>query len=342
MPRSTIIFGNGLGMAIDSQYFTLKSGLQWVWNKSDHFKADQKRLVASAIRLRKDEYPKSEEQLDHVQLAITASNFLRSFESREWGVKWLSDESRGFPEAFRRFVHEVGWYFHDSRKEVPDKFGNSLSHFIKHTKSHVATLNYDNLLYDFFHKTKVLNGFDLLLDGFLSEGFQIANLGRHYPNRQGWYLHLHGSPLYTGNNKKMGPERARFEPNEASHIVLTYLEHKPTVIDSSHILKEYWNCLLAAFKESEKVILFGYSGEDKHLNEKIAQHCSRRAGKSIIVIEWEDSGAYKEREAEWKKRLDDCEILLRHLPNVLEFDWSEMLTLLGSKGSKRSPNGARA
>ena len=156
MPRSTLIFGNGLGMAIDPQYFKLESGLQSVWNGSVQFKVDHKRLVASAIRLQGNEYPKSEEQLDQLQVAIAASSFLRSFESED--VKWLSDESRDFPQAFRRFVHEVAWYFHNSRKQIPEKFANSLSDFIDSTRSHVAVLNYHNLIYDSLTKLVFLTG----------------------------------------------------------------------------------------------------------------------------------------------------------------------------------------
>ena len=98
MPRSTVIFGNGLGMAIDPQYFKLESGLQSVWNGSGHFSVDHKRLVTSAIRLQGNEYPKSEGQLDELQVAIAASNFLKSFESVD--VKWLNAKSRDFPQAF--------------------------------------------------------------------------------------------------------------------------------------------------------------------------------------------------------------------------------------------------
>jgi hypothetical protein len=30
MPRNTVIFGNGIGMALEPQYFKLESGLQYV------------------------------------------------------------------------------------------------------------------------------------------------------------------------------------------------------------------------------------------------------------------------------------------------------------------------
>lgn len=309
-------------MAIDSQYFLLSSGLKSVWDGSEHFGPQHKRMVVSAIPdLSADDYPQSEEQLDQLQVAIVASEFLRSFESVD--VRWLSDMSREFPEAFRRFVHEVASYFHDSGKILPDTFVNPLSAFINETKSHVAVLNYDNLLYDAFTTNGVLSGYDgALIDGFHRAGFSKNNLDRHNVNQLGWYLHLHGSPLFVGNQKLMRDERAFVVPNEASHIVLTHVEHKPLVIASSPILTEYWSRLTKAFKEAEKIILFGYSGMDSHLNETITASCHE---KDISVFEWAGSGQYGERKNFWNNALNGCHITLRHLTNLLDFsDWQSI------------------
>lgn len=316
MPKHTLIFGNGLGMAIDGQYFALRSGLQSVWNGSEHFTAKHKRLVLSAIPgLSVDQYPESEKQLDQLQIAMAASEFLKGFESDD--VKWLSDMSREFPQAFRRFIHEVASYFHHSGRTLPGTFADPLSEFIKETKSHVAVLNYDNLLYDSFTKTEVLSGFTVLIDGFLSTGFAKKNLNR-YAN-QGWYLHLHGSPLFVGNRKRVRDERSFFVPDETSHIVLTHVEHKPLVIAYSPILSEYWSRLAEALNESNKIIVFGYSGFDTHLNDTVTSNCH---GKEIHIIEWAGSGNIEERAREWRDSLDGCDIHLRHLDNPLEFnDW---------------------
>lgn len=320
MPRYTLVFGNGLGMAMDDQYFSLGSGLKSVWNGSENFGQEQKRLMVSAINgLSVNDFPKSEEQLDQLQVAIVASEFLRNFESDE--VKWLSDMSRGFPEAFRRFVHEVASYFHDSGKTLPDAFVMPLSAFIKETKSHVAVLNYDNLLYDAFNNTDVLSGYrGALIDGFLRAGFDKENLDRYNPKKLGWYLHLHGSPLFIGNRKLMGDERLFLRPDEKSHIVLTHVEHKPLVIASSLILSEYWSRLPKALKEAGKIIIFGYSGCDTHLNEIITTSCP---DKDIYIIEWEGSGEIDERTIYWSERLSGCRnIQIRHIGNLLDFnDW---------------------
>ena len=50
----------------------------------------------------------------------------------------------------------------------------SVIDFIKNTKSHVATLNYDKLLYDEFIKEEICKGYSgYLVDGFYDTGFQI-------------------------------------------------------------------------------------------------------------------------------------------------------------------------
>jgi hypothetical protein len=203
MSRSTLIFGNGLGMAVNNQYFSLSAGLKSVWNGSEHFQQKHKLLVKSAIPgLSDDDFPESEEQLDQLQVAVVASEFLRNFETDN--VKWLNENSRELPNAFRRFVHEVASYFHDSGLALPTPFITSLTDFIKLTKSHVAVLNYDNLLYDSFKEADVLSGYNgALIDGFHRNGFSKENLDRQNVQRLGWYLHLHGSPLFVSNRKLM-------------------------------------------------------------------------------------------------------------------------------------------
>ena len=281
-------------MALDEDYFSLSTGLKSVWEGSEHFRTEHKRLLVSAIDgLSINDYPQSEEQLDQLQVAIVASEFLRNFESVD--VKWLSEMSREFPEAFRRFVHEVASYFYDSGKALPDSFVSHLSDFVKETKSHVAVLNYDNLLYDSFTNSGVLSGFDgTLIDGFLKAGFAKGNLDRKNTNMLGWYLHLHGSPLFVGNRKLMRDQRGFVEPDERSHIVLTHVEHKPLVIASSPILSEYWSRLPKALKEADKVIIFGYSARVGWAECNEAQHtygeswaCSPTYDAQISLCRWE-------------------------------------------------------
>jgi len=78
MERSTIIFGNGLGMALDPDYFSLKSALYKVWNDTNLLSDAQKRLIQTALPGTSDEvYPEGEEQLNDLQVAIFASELLK-------------------------------------------------------------------------------------------------------------------------------------------------------------------------------------------------------------------------------------------------------------------------
>lgn len=322
MARLAIVIGNGLGMAIDSEYFSLSRGLASIWSGTLSFSEEQKRLVISAIPgLSPADYPSSEEQLDTLQVAIVAAGFLKSFETKD--IKWLSKASRKLPQAFRSFVHEVGAYFHKSGKTLPDKFAEGIAQFVNETKSHVATLNYDNLLYDAFVRLKVLDGYcGPLIDGFWKNGFDKEHLDRKDESRHGWYLHLHGSPLYIGNKKLMRDDRQKLEPTEKSHIVLTHVEHKPLIIESSSILSEYWKRFDEALGEADKIVLFGYSGCDTHLNEAIRARCQARP---VHVIEWKGGRERSSRQKYWDEKLKDCQVTICQVSNVLEFDaWKSL------------------
>lgn len=316
MSRCTFIFGNGLGRTLDNDYFQLSSGLSHVWNDRGSFTQEQKDLVISAITgLSANEYPQSEEQLDKLQVAIVAAGFLRSFERDD--VQWLNDHSRNLPAAFNKFIHEVSCYFHYSGKSLPSDFIDPLAKFVRETASHVGVLNYDNLLYDGFVEEGILNGYyDTLNDGFRAAGFSPDFMDRHRTNQQAWYMHLHGSPLYIGNRKLMGNERANLLPTENSHIVLTHVKHKLLIISSSNILSEYWQRLGRALGESEKAILVGYSGYDEHLNKLIL---SRLSDNKIIVVERKSQETEESRKRFWESRFSKCDVNVVRMGNILEF-----------------------
>lgn len=323
MRRSTVIFGNGLGMALDRDYFPISAGLASVWSGSDYFEAKHKELIKTAVPgLTEDAYPSTEDQLDDLQVAIVASEYLRGLETDN--VKWLTDQVRELPEAFRRFIHEVASYYQDQKTPLPLDFKTNLADYLRATKSHVATLNYDNLLYDGLKGHEIFEGYSgVLIDGFHRNGFDADNLNRRRGFQSlGWYMHLHGSPLFVGNQKLMGNERAVFTPDEKSHIVLTHVKHKPLVIESSSILSEYWRRLVTAMQEVEFIVLFGYSGTDRHLNELIAQKCAQ---KMLHVIEWEGSGEADVRARYWREKLKKKDVNLIRLSNILHFrDWSAL------------------
>lgn len=318
MSRSLLVFGNGMGLALNSEYFSLKNGLTRVWNDTGHLSEKHKELILSAIEGTTQENPPcSEEQLDQLQVAIIATEYLCNFEVS--GTSWVSPEAKELPSAFKKYIHEVALHFHRSGNYLPDNFLDPLSDYIKDTRSHVVTLNYDNLLYDGFKSKNVLDGYNgPLIDGFwASVGFDEDHLNRHNVSRHGWYMHLHGSPLFIGNNKVMGAGRDFLDPENESHIVLTHVEHKPLIIGSSHILSSYWRRLEKAFEESDKIILFGYSGLDVHLNERIKL---RKGEKELLIVEWSGAGEESRRRKYWEKKVGFGRFELFQLDNILDFN----------------------
>jgi len=187
---------------------------------------------------------------------------------------------------------------------LPLEFALPLAAFLHETHSHVATLNYDNLLYQRMIEAQVLSGYGgALVDGMPAGGFSPENLERRWGRNFGYYLHLHGSPLFVDQDnviRKLAQGALGGDDDVVgSHIVLTHVKHKPTVIAASPLLQSYWQHLEAALTESEEVILFGYSGLDTHLNELL----ERRAPAHIRVVEWEGAGEQSQREAFWAKAL---------------------------------------
>lgn len=320
--RATIIFGNGLGMALDSEYFVLKNALKTAWNTSGEFKEHHKKLIKTALpEMANIEFPESEEMLDKLQVAITAIETLRDFEKND--ISWLNDSSREVPDAFKKYIHEVGLYFHKSNKNLPFDFISQLANFIRKSNSHIGILNYDNLLYDPLCQLKILSGFSgYLIDGFTDKkGFDPSNLDR-LQDHLGWFMHLHGSPLFINNHKKTGAARDFLMPTSECHIVLTHVKHKLTLINRSKILSEYWSRLSKAIKESKSIILFGYSGNDLHLNQIIS---AQGVDKRISIVEWKGNGDFKSRKIFWESSLDLICINLLQLENILEFsEWSKL------------------
>lgn len=314
--RSLLIFGNGLGMALNPNYFSLPMGLHSVWNSTEHLSPEHKALITSAIPGTSPILPPSAEwQLDKLHGAILATEHLNSFESND--IAWVTPFAKQLPSAFRTFIHEVGMYFHQSGQQLPAAFSDPLADFIRQTASHVATLNYDNLLYDSLIARGLLHGFDYLLDGFLPE-FGEANLYRYYPHKKAYYLHLHGSPLYIDNRKRTGAARVFLDPAESHHIVLTHVQHKPYYIASSQILSTYWNCLDTALKEATHVFLVGYSGDDLHLNNML----QGSPEKKTVIVEWDGAGELQSRFQHWNSRLNHTNYLLYRMQNILDFnDW---------------------
>ena len=324
MKRTTIVFGNGLGMALNPMHFSLSAGLGSAWRESNIFSNEHKNLIISSLpKVNENTPPESENQLDQLQVALVAAEYLKYLNLK--GASWLTSEASELPNAFQRYIHAVAAHFHAHNFSLPLDFTESLANFINKSKSHITTLNYDNLLYDGLKGRNIFNGYSgSLYDGYTNTGFSSENLHRRYPKNHAWYMHLHGSPLFIGKIKAMREERAIFKPDESSHIVLTHVKHKPLIIARSIILSTYWEKLPESISESDSVVLFGYSGEDTHLNRIISQCIAK---KYLHVIEWQGNHDHKQREKYWKEKINNSKrgFTLELLENVLSFtNWEDL------------------
>lgn len=148
--RQTLIFGNGLGMALDPVGFRLETALEAAWNDSEALDAAAREAIVRCVPGDGDKGPRGEDELGDLQRALDACDTLIDLEGD--GCDFLSSQGKGFPDAARRYIHRTACHFSElSRKvERPEPFFSVLASFLEETHSHVATLNYDQLLYNAF------------------------------------------------------------------------------------------------------------------------------------------------------------------------------------------------
>jgi len=308
-------------MAINPDYFRLDEAIKSVWEDEEIVNEAAKQLICSCLPEGVDEYPRGEEDMDRLQLALASCEFLSNIQTEQF--HWLTAHGKAFPDAVRSFIYNASIHFHNPDDKLPESFITPLIEFVSQTKSHVATLNYDNLLYRPFIDNKVLSGYNgVLVDGFPNAGFDEENLVRKFGKNFGYYLHLHGSPLYVKRNERVYKlsqcDVSQRSDLLSSHIVLTHVEHKKTIIEKSNVLKTYWSFLQKSIQESSEVLLVGYSGLDVHLNELISSLCETKKNR---VVEWSGSGELDVRGEFWSEQLNH-EVVLIHLENILEFmEW---------------------
>lgn len=262
--------------------------------------------------------------------------------SQERQDEWFTPEARSFPVAIGRFVYEVARRLNANSIQYADDlrlspFIQGFIDFIHESKSHVATLNYDTLLYSAFnglHQVggqflRVCDGWDgALVDGYThGAGFCEENFDRRFDRNFGFYLHLHGSPLFVGSpaRKLTRAGLDNHEPESAQHIILSDGRLKPFLITRSPVLSLYWRQLTQALKEAEEIIIFGYGGGDEHLNRAIKFH---DVPKRVVVWDGQAGNHADENDPEslWRNRL--CEAQAAHtvqyipMNDILDFrDW---------------------
>lgn len=306
-------------MALDAAYFSLERAIGVVWEDDGLLNDADKELISNCLPEGVGQ-PHGEDELDVLQIALSACDLLTAIPGSR--IHWLSDEGKRFPVAVRQFIYHTALQFHQFHAALPDAFLGPLAEFVNETNTHIATLNYDNLLYQPLIEREVLKGYSgALVDGFHTAGFDVENMERKYGRTFGYYLHLHGSPLFVerGGRVVKLKQGELFEHADtiSSHIVLTHFKHKPTVISASDVLMSYWRKLVEALNESEEILLVGYSGADTHLNALLHSASNVPAR----VVEWEGAGQQEERIEYWASLLAR-EVTLVRKANILEFiEW---------------------
>ncbi|WP_180190634.1 hypothetical protein [Acinetobacter sp. YH01009] len=320
MDRKLLIFGNGLGMAIDHNHYSLTNALNTVWSDDALWNDTVHRdLIQNCIP--SGQCPVSEEELDKLYLVSTSCDYLNDYPNTVNGEHWLSNYGQEFTEATQEYIHTVASHLFDSTNTLPITFKTALIDFVRTTKSHVATLNYDKLLYEAFIDAGICSGFSgQLVDGFTNSGFDSSNLVRRYGRSFGYYMHLHGCPLFRDVNgvtyKLSTSQISSGNIFGSKHIVLTHIPHKPSVITASEILSTYWSYLIFSLSEVDEIILFGYSGCDTHLNKILKVHAN---SKNKTIVEWNGDGQTdQQRQQFWDGELG-ANVTLQRMPDITQF-----------------------
>ncbi|MGE0526862.1 MAG: hypothetical protein AB7G93_23510 [Bdellovibrionales bacterium] len=344
MSFSTLLFGNGLGRALDPAYFGIETGIRAVWDDEDALiTRDSKQSIIQclpAIAGARPAIPTGENDLEILHRVVTACGLISQVEN---GARiWLTDHGHRFPQVIEHLIGRIAHYFHRCATTSAqfDAFIAGVVTFVRENNAHVATLNYDNLLYQPLIDADILANNGHLLDGFAGLFFDESHMER-FNRRKGWYLHLHGSPLFYDDGETI---RKITQPNLDDsfdppnvlhrHIVLNHTRIKPEIISGSKLLSTYWEMFGKALDESRRIVIFGYGGLDTHLNKRIAEwvRWKKRAREAfdLFVVERDDPAETRaSRRQFWRERigggeLHDRDFRLFLLPNILEFTWAEL------------------
>ncbi len=335
--RKTVVFGNGLGMALDPEHFTLASAFSTIWNE-ESLDDISKKMLLQCIGQKDDTPPQSEDELLRLHSFLKSFTDLKSFETTE--IEILQDKVRNFDVAVKKYFTKVAMYFHGHDVKISDEFKANFALFVRHNSAHVATLSYDDLvsqmiLDESLHVDDLGSSYGptfTLVDGFCGTPLKFSerNLVRLYDSsNHSWFMHLHGSPLYVQNGSQVNKlkkseidETLSQDPEVlGSNIVLQHFDVKAEIITQSNLLASYWTYFNRALSESNEVVFFGYSGFDKHLNILIDIFLGRD-GTTVKVVEWSGSKNSKEY---WKGKLKNgTDENIEHVPldSIMEFEWN--------------------
>lgn len=285
-------------------------------------KQEDKSLISKCLH--KSEESIEEEDLECLQSLIIAFKEIQSANDED---VWLTNEAKNLIEASQKFSHEVGKKYinaHDNSHTERTLF-SSLKNHITSTNSHIATLGYDDVLYEFFLNNNIMDRFDAhLVDGFTNAGgFNEENLKRKFGKTFGYYFHLYGSPLYCTNENGdvHKTKRSEYEFCKGDHVMLCPVHQKHQIIATSKVLRVYWEkidwCL--NYDDVNMVYFIGYRGRDDILNSKFKNWLtSGQPNREVIIVE---PGSNEDRMSFWKEKIGDS-IIHKTIGSILDFDFN--------------------
>ncbi len=344
--RSTIIFGNGLGMAIRPDIFSLNDCANKAMLSKDYsLSYDKLELIKACLPQSNtlDSFDFSEENMKELQEILFCCRRINGIETNtSVSCGWLNEHGKKFDEYMREFSFNIARYLVEYAVPVSqtrffdekyNAFEISLSEYIKASHSHLATLNYDTILYDMACRNNLFKGKKCLFDGLIKgKPFSNGSILRPDALKSSYYLHLHGSPLFYQNSKgevykydRKDLKELQFSVEQAngnfcgSFLVLAPPEHKSAIINSSPLLLKYWHCLAEAIQESDCVVIVGCSGEDKHLNDYITTTINKKT--NVYIVEWNGNSHDFNY---WRDMYNSNNVKLFHYPkkSIFDFDFS--------------------
>ncbi|MBX3487620.1 MAG: hypothetical protein KF798_06935 [Candidatus Paracaedibacteraceae bacterium] len=345
MGQITFIIGNGIGMALDDKYFTLNKGLNVAWKeiKSRNIKT----IIYRSLKSRKK--PVTENDLRQVQDYFFKLKAIENLASTlPVKIRKHFGMISKFKDSYFSYLYDVSRYFFNYEPKDGSENYQRYKRFIQNFATcivnsepivNVVTLNYDALLIRELYRCddhKLFDGYSgYLVDGFLDSGFKKENMERYHGKNFGWYIHLHGSPLFYTDDRGVirkrtvstdRLQRSMFNPagdykSGDNHLILCDPTQKLERIQHSELLSSYFECFKEAIIASDVIVLIGYRGEDCHVNDLIKE----RNGVCKLVVEWQGTNyAESDRMFFWNAVLGDG-VEVRLLDSIFNFDFNSIV-----------------
>ncbi len=338
MEYSLFIFGNGIGNNICPKEFSLLNAINDILNNSGSTYGQEFKDYVNTEIIKDLSF--SEDDLEKLHFI---ADCISTFQEDAKKLGLLNIENvESFIDNSQRFIHDIGCHFFEKSLAVQGEsekkykiaslktFLNYLKDYMQKNLTHVATTNYDAFLYSFFIDNKIVDGYSgTLIDGLTDSGFTSNNLERYCSGKLGYYLHLHGSPLfYTDNGSEI--KKHSFSKNQKKinninktnnkyeHIVLSHSKYKNKIIASSELLSTYQEYFKLSLKESNNIYIIGHGCKDKHITDLVLKEAKSNPNKKIYIYH------RNEENHEWANEIAQKQKVKRKIVNLFDIDFDEI------------------